>query len=155
MKLTTLDMEIALSEYFNPRANLIVPNVHWGIFIHECDLLILTKAGYAYEVEIKVSKQDLIADKKKKHGHKDNRIKYLYFALPKSLEGEIEHVPEHAGIIIVERASYIKSTVLRNPVKQGGYKFTDKERYEIARLGALRIWTLKKKIQRMTKERDR
>lgn len=154
-----IDVEIAVVNHFNPRANLIVPNVHWGMFIHECDLLMLSKAGYATEIEIKVSKSDLIADKKKKHGHKDERIKHLYFAIPKSLEAHTEHIPERSGIIIVSekewwgmeggirlKKTYLACDIIRSPQTQSKYKFSDRERYELARLGALRIWGLKKKL---------
>ena len=65
-KITTLVMEIALARFINPRVNLVVPNVSWGFFNHECDLISISKSGFATEYEIKVSKSDLKADKKKK-----------------------------------------------------------------------------------------
>jgi len=147
-KITTTEMEIALSLYFNRRTNLIVPNVSWGMFNHECDLIVLTPAGYAWEIEIKVDKYDLIKDKLKRHGHKDHRIKYLYFAIPQYLEKYIEHIPAHSGIVIVSESKwgyskYMCRTIRKPSAIQKPYKFTDKDRYKIARLGALRIWTLK------------
>ena len=154
-KITTPEMEIALSLYFNRRTNLIVPNISWGFFNHECDLIVLTPAGYAWEIEIKVSRQDLIADKKKRHNHNDHRIKYLYFAIPEYLEKDIEHIPERAGIIIVyntERYGH-RCRVIRPPTAIANpYKFTDKDRYKIARLGALRIWTLKTNLINKSKD---
>ena len=66
--ITTTEMEVALAHYLNMRVNLIVPNISWGMFIHECDLLVITPAGYMWEVEIKVSKQDLSRDSKKRIG---------------------------------------------------------------------------------------
>ncbi len=163
--MTTLEMEIALAAHFNHRQNLIVPNVHWGFFIHEIDLLVLTKAGYAYEIEIKISKADLVKDKGKEHQHRDSqgRIKYLYFAIPESLKAEIVHVPDRAGIITVKKymakwgryggngyETYEKEAfdcqVMRQPEALGKYRFSDSERYDIARLGALRIWSLKDKL---------
>ena len=150
-KITTPEMEIALSLYFGRRTNLIIPNVSWGMFNHECDLIVLTPAGYAWEVEIKISKADLIKDKLKRHGHRDHRIKYLYFAIPKYLEEYIEHIPERSGIVIVdEKRPYYEHhpcRVIRKPSAiSNPYKFTDRDRYKIARLGALRIWTLKNNI---------
>jgi hypothetical protein len=56
--LKTAEMEVELGRYFNYRQNIIVSNVSWGLGIHECDLLIITKSGYATEVEIKVSLSD-------------------------------------------------------------------------------------------------
>jgi len=99
----TIEMEIAVANHFNARQNLIVPNVSWGFCIHECDLLIVTKAGYLYEVEIKVSRGDLKNDMKKQHNHYDSRIKNLYFAIPKKLEKDIEFIPKEAGIMLVHK----------------------------------------------------
>ncbi len=154
-KITTPEMEIALSLYFNRRTNLIVPNISWGFFNHECDLTVLTPAGYAWEIEIKISRQDLIADKKKRHNHKDHRIKYLYFAIPDYLEKDIEHIPERAGIMLVYHTEFygLRCRQLRPPKAiPNPYKFTDKDRYRIARLGALRIWTLKTNIINLIKD---
>ena len=77
MKITTPEMECRLADYFGYRKNLIVPNVYWGLDMHECDLLVLSQAGYATEIEIKISIADLRADAKKVHGHRSGgRIKY-------------------------------------------------------------------------------
>ena len=155
-KLTTPEMECALANYFNYRRNLIVPCVSWGMDFHECDLLILSQAGYATEVEIKISLADLKADAKKRHGHRSNRIKRLYFALPLALCDKhpitiTALVPERAGILCVREANtddwrqpkVIKS---REAVKQKTSRFTERERYKVARLGAIRIWNLKRKL---------
>lgn len=149
-QITTAEMEIALATYFDYRRNLIVPNISWGLFLHECDLLILTKSGYAYEVEIKVSKADLIKDKEKEHGHKSNRIKFLYFAIPDYLLPHREHIPKRAGIISIITHGHSKGVcqIVRPPVVNSMYRFTDEERYQVARLGAIRIWGLKIKIQK-------
>ena len=142
-KLKTIDMETALARHFNPLINLIVPNISWGMFNHECDLLVVTKAGYAWEIEIKISLSDLKKDKLKRHNHQDhfNRIKYLYFALPYYLEKHIEHVPKRAGIIIVGKDLFCRK--IKKPVKNSDYKFTAEDRYKVARLGAIRVWSLK------------
>lgn len=154
-KITTLDMEIALTSHFNPYTrNLVVPNVYWGLFEHECDLLVLTEAGYAYEIEIKISKADLLKDRKKKHGHRNNKIKYLYFAIPEYLLEFKEHIPERAGIIVVNPFADVVSqinNIIRKPKVNSKYKFTPEERYQLARLGAIRIWTLKRNIRDLKK----
>jgi hypothetical protein len=59
--------------------------------MHECDFLLLTKNRYLWEIEIKVSKADLIADKKKIHGHINSNVKRLYFALPHYMEDYIQY----------------------------------------------------------------
>ena len=146
-------MEIAVAHHFGVRANLIVPNISWGMFNHECDLFVLTGAGYGYEVEIKVSKHDLIKDEEKPHGHYSPKIKYLFFAVPDYLEKHIEHIPERAGIIIVTKRDdgHIYCERIRKPKKNYNYSFDISERYQIARLGAMRIFGLKQKIVKLKK----
>jgi len=152
-KITTPEMECALASWFNFRLNLIVPNVYWGFSynMHECDLLIVSRAGYCTEVEIKITRADLKADAKKAHGHKNVSIKYLYFAIPTYLDHCLEFVPERAGIILVK--PYVpgdwspRCKRVREPqCQKGARKMTDKQRYKVARLGALRIWGLKRRL---------
>jgi hypothetical protein len=149
-KLTSADIEYEVARWFGWRQNLIVPNVSWGLGLHECDLLVCSKAGYCTEVEIKISKADLVKDKEKSHGHKSKKIKYLYFAMPEELDRPdvLEHVPGHAGILVVRETSYsyhVKK--LRDPLKNIDCRaLTEREQYEMARLGALRIWDLKHTI---------
>lgn len=156
-KITTPEMECALANWFDYRVNLIVPNVYWGFGydMHECDLLIVSKAGYVTEVEIKISRADLKADAKKSHGHENQRIKYLYFAVPTALEeAALEFAPERAGIIVVrndfpgaDRVGPRCRRVREPSAIKHVSKMTDRERYKVARLGALRIWKLKRKLQ--------
>lgn len=158
----TIDMEIALANYFGIRQNLIVPNVSWGMETHECDLFILTPAGYGSEIEIKVSKADLLKDKEKRHGHHSPKIKFLYFAIPDYLTRYVDDIPSRAGVIVVSQNrhgrigdtyEYCDCTKIRRPVVNSSYKYTDSERLQLARLGALRIWGLKKKLSKTCKER--
>lgn len=144
-RITTLEMEIVVANHFNPRVNLIVPNIHWGFGIHECDLLVITPAGYASEIEIKVSKQDLKADSLKAHNHSDHRVKSLFFAIPWYLENCVDLIPEKAGIIVVDSNHWPKR--IRSAKKNGKYVFSQDEKFQIARLGALRIWDLKRTVR--------
>ncbi|MCH7993510.1 MAG: MmcB family DNA repair protein [Planctomycetes bacterium] len=154
-KLTTAEMEVALAHFLDYRTNLIVPNVWWGMSnMHECDLLVVSKAGYLTEVEIKISRADLRQDKKKRHGHHCSRIKRLFFALPTYLENCKDLVPDRAGIILVRPrdADYGPDWVPRcrqlRPAESRPHtpKISDEDRYKIARLGAIRIWDLKQKL---------
>ena len=155
--LTTAEMEVALATWFNYRLNLIVPGVHWGLNMHECDLLVVSKAGYCTEVEIKISRSDLRADQKKRHGHRCARIKYLYFAVPEKLEAAaLEFAPSRAGIITVRPSMHYgdprndhspRCKRIREPeVTYKPQPMPDSERYKVARLGALRIWGLKRRV---------
>jgi hypothetical protein len=160
-KLTTMDMEVAVADFFNTRVNIVVPNISWGMGIHECDLLVISKRNYASEVEIKVSKQDLIKDLSKKHGHESDKIKYLYFAIPDYLEQYQDIIPVRAGIIVVNntvRGGNVFSgccTLSRSPQINSNYKFSDAEKFNAARLGTMRIWTLKRKILRIYEKNNK
>ena len=162
-KLTTLEMEIALANYFDLRRNIIVPNISWGFHIHECDLLIIRPSGYLVEVEIKISLADLKKDQKKYHGHRDRRIKALYFAIPEYLQSHVSLIPQRAGVLVLKEKSYfdcpdiikqelkeykyLKFEPLRKPlINTNADKIDERTQLKIARLGTLRIWSLKRKL---------
>jgi hypothetical protein len=152
-KITTTEMECLVARFLNYRVNLVVPNVSWGMGLHECDLLVCTKAGYLWEVEIKVTKADLKRDAAKWHGHRNDRIKHLLFAIPAYLEDCAELVPAHAGIITVApKGERVWGRVrrLREPAtNKAAQPISAAERYTLARLGAMRIWSLKDRAQKV------
>ena len=104
------------------RYNFLSPNSvkyfteNLNVYDWESDVLKITKSGYAYEFEIKISRGDFKNDfkhKKKKHlllESKDNGAKmpnYFYYVVPEGLITE-EEVPEYAGLI------YVHATVIGN-----------------------------------------
>jgi len=142
--ITTAEIEIAIANHFGIRTNLIVPNISWGFGIHECDLLIVSRSGYCTEVEIKISAADLKKDMLKQHDHSSAKIKYLYFAIPSYLAQYIEYIPKKAGIFII--TSKRRVFCIAKPVQSNSCRaITLQEQYEVARLGALRIWGLKRR----------
>lgn len=150
------DIEIAVAQHFGPRVNLPVPNASWGAGVHECDLLILSKSNYLTEVEIKTSLNDLKKDLTKRHGHNSPKIKQLYFAMPLDLyykQGVVELIPRRAGILTVNVSSYEEKLGVRvqreAETNASAPPLSVEERYKIARLGALRIWGLKKRLQKV------
>ena len=160
--MTTLDMEIAVMKHFGIVQSLIVPNVSWGISgLHECDILSLSKAGYATEIEIKISKADLRADKKKSHGHRHGHIARLYFAVPSFLKQiALEEIPERAGLLVAVMDKQTSENIIRlqeeKPCKRnsGAHQWTDLERSKLGRLGAIRILGLKEIISTYIKNRS-
>ena len=153
----TNEMEVAISKLFGIRKHIIVPNVSWGLIgMHECDLFLIKSSGVAVEVEIKISRSDFLADFKKGHNHidKHNRITEFYYAFPKNIYEKCkEEIPEHAGIIICERyvnykkIDMISAQIKRSPKRiKGARKLTIEEQLKVARLGVMRIMTLKSKI---------
>jgi hypothetical protein len=146
-KITTPEIEVRVARYFGYRECIIVPNISWGISLHECDLLIVRKSGYGIEVEIKISKSDLKADAKKRHHHYDrlDRLSELYFAIPDYMKDCIDLIPERAGILILNRNDFgLQIRTLRKAIiNKNRRKFTDIEMLKIAHLGTMRIWNLK------------
>jgi hypothetical protein len=135
---------------------VIVPNVSWGLFSYELDLVVLNNNSfYAYEVEIKVSRGDIKRDLLKRHGHDSykngNAIKDLYFAIPEKLKNCVELIPERAGVLVVDTEG--KVTKLRNPVSnKAAHKWSLEQAFKLARLGTLRIPGLKLKLFRAQEE---
>lgn len=155
--MTTLEVEIAIMDHIGVRQNVIVNGVSWGLelghkLLHECDLLSLTRSNYASEIEIKVSKADLIKDKEKKHGHSHPYIKYLWFAVPENLKDiALQEIPEKAGLYVLRKWDDGKITVhieRQAVARKNAVKWTDGERNDLTRLGAMRIITLKKQLLR-------
>ncbi len=148
----TLELETALAQYFNPRQHVVVPNVWWGLGLnHECDLFVVTAAGYAYEVEIKVSKSDLLADLKKRHGHVSEKIRRLYYCVPVDLLDCCAMIaPERSGILYYERDKYGRSCIRKHREARNNSmarRLTDKEVRKVMHLGCMRIWTLKRQLK--------
>lgn len=157
---TTAEMEVAIAKYFGVRTHIVVPNLSWGFFSHECDLFLIRKSGFGFEVEIKRSRSDMMADFKKKHGHKDrkNRIVQLYYAFPEELLPKVkELVPEECGIIgvgVSEWNNKAQAYMVREAKrKKGAKRLTENEKLQIARLGTLRIWTLKEKLNQLKRKK--
>jgi hypothetical protein len=162
-KITCLEIELALKRMFDPRRQLVVPNVSWGAGLHECDLLVISKAGYATEVEIKTNMQDLKRDSKKSHLHLHPKLRALYYALTADMidrHSALDHIPETAGVIKMYRASdgneaaagRVCAFTIREAVETDANKWSPQEVAEIYRLGALRIWTLKEKVLKLRNE---
>lgn len=152
-KWTAQQIEIAVVRHFDMRRNLCIPNVSWGFFHnHEADLLIVTNNDWCSEVEIKVSAQDIKKDMGKKHGHKEAQLKYLWFAVPEELSGHAD-IPDHAGILSCskfwdykKRRRYFVKRIRLPKADKEARKITEKERADLMRLGCLRIWMLKEKL---------
>ena len=161
MKLRTIDIEIALIKDCNFRQNIVVPNVSYGIVryfnkknhreydeLHECDILKVTPAGYATEYEIKISKGDFKADFKKKHSHDSKFIKRLYYIVPYELhEFAKNNLPKNAGLGYV-RNNKVYYTI-NAPIRKDFFKWTQEEQFKLARLGVMRIITLKKRLAKI------
>lgn len=151
--MTCLDIEIAVADYFNPRQNLIVPNVFWGLgFKHELDVAVMTPSRYLTEIEIKTTASDLRRDSKKIHGHASQRIRRHFFAVPESLqELARELAPPEWGIL--SYSGYVLNQI-KTAKSVAARPLDDDEVRKLYELAAMRIWTLKHTLATRIK-RDR
>ena len=149
---TALEIEYAVATYFNYRVNVIVPNVYPMSFgIHpggfEMDIAILSARGYLQEVEIKVSKTDLIkdADKDKWRYYPFINVKKLWFAIPEKMISCMDLVPDIAGILCVYKTGKVRA--IRQPKANNiAMPLTPIQQFKFARLGAIRVWPMKHNI---------
>ena len=165
-KTKCLDIELAIMRKFDFRRNLIVPNVTnmVGIVPFETDMLVITHNGYAHGFEIKVSKSDLKADFKKPQHCKFDQVhngktglqkyygkfKYFSYAVPEELkEYALEVIPDFCGLWVFRKTEFQRLGIFyeaRSPKKLFDKKWSDKEMYSVARLGAMRIYNLKRSM---------
>ena len=147
-KMTAIEVESAVADFFNFRTNLIVPNVSWGLFDdhHEADLVVLHPSGFADEVEIKVTAADIKADlAKRSRAHKEagcREIRRLFFAVPYWL-ADNPNIPAFAGIISIG-GPHGTQIVRAAKINRKASKLDDQKRAKLAHLGCMRIWTLKR-----------
>ena len=150
-------MEVALMKYFKFNQKLIVPNVTpmSGLVGFETDLLVLSKSRYATGIEIKVCKYDFQAefkkrqytDTKRKEGFYYNMFKNFYFAFPKDLVEEcIDDVPDRFGVLSVEKLFRVRE--IRKPKLMYNKKWSEKDYFNLMRIGCMRIYNLKKNLIR-------
>lgn len=142
---------------FSQRRNyLVIPNVSYGFLFYEADMLLVSKARYCTEIEVKISLQDWKKDfdkRKHKPGLRDKRIKYQYYACPMKLAKRFEELdlPEGWGVIGVE-GKQIK--VLKEATARDAKKVSDKELLILARLVCFRIWKEEPKKELTTLSTD-
>lgn len=132
--------------FFSPSSiRYVIENLM--VYEWESDSILVTKAGYAYEFEIKISRNDFRNDfKHKKNKHLflegkagdlgavlDDRYRpnYFYYAVPEGLISEDE-VPEYAGLIYVKNIiswPYFQITIAKRAPS------LHKEKFDVGTLG--------------------
>ncbi len=152
-----MEMELAIANYYGWRSHLIVPNVYYGLdFDYELDVLVVRRSGYCIEVEIKQNIHDLRADFKKSKwrnkilGMPGDKIKEFYYCLPSDLiKSCIDMIPERAGLMeFTSHKTYGHGLkIIKNAaINKHARPVTDRERKELGRLAAIRIWDLRKTV---------
>lgn len=132
---------------FRMRVNTVcATNISWGLFSWgEADYVVVTKARFLVEIEIKVSPTDFKRDilkKKWKSGDREKMVRRFYYAVPLEMVDKIrEFLPEDAGLITVEQTKsygYRVKVVKESEVNRNAREMTDKEIYNLARLQCFR-----------------
>lgn len=171
-KLTVQQIQRLIVEHEGgPRKNTFVPNVSWGFFrTHEADLVMLSKAGYLTEYEIKRSWSDFLADFKKTTNHFEGKVMQLYYVVPECIADKCwEFIKNHewkdpynprmcldyppVGLIWyseegrVHTKQYAPLLARFTESDNNDYKLFLEEQLAIMRLGVMRLWTRKEPQQ--------
>lgn len=114
-------------------------------------MLALSQSGYLYEIEIKISIADLKRDRSKRkwtpafQAYAGSMLRGMWFAMPKTVwdhKDAADAVPEKAGVIVVsddKRAAIVRQC----KPDASAHKLSERERFQLARLGTMRYWTRK------------
>lgn len=146
--LTELDVhtiEHKLQEYFGGIRSkcIIVPNVSFGFFKYESDLLVVTPTGKLIELEIKRSWSDFIADFDKKVYHDDPRVNYFYYCVPALMEKQtLEELDRRelsqTGVLIYDRSSVVRARTAKQRSKSS---LDSQDLFKLCRLANMRFWS--------------
>lgn len=174
-KVTTLDIELAIMKKFKYKQNVIVTNLapKSNMVKFETDVLVLTKLNYAYGFEVKVDLGDLkkdfsklhhtnIKENKKFKGGKNSmeyyfdKFKYFYYVVPEKLkDNALELIPEFCGLYVYGKTSKYSKTkeliLCRKAKLLYKNKWTDKDRCNLMRLGTIKLYNLKSRVNNLLK----
>ena len=139
---------LANKSKWKPRQWLMIPNLSWSFLEWEADLICVSKSGYITEIEIKISKADLLKDQEKyKFQNRQLKsweyIKEFYYCVPEKLLPDIpESYKQFAGIIVVPSDGRCRCRIIHlAPVNKKAKKITDVERMNLMRILGLRFWS--------------
>lgn len=122
--MTAKDISLPIQKYYHRLGNTLQICGYSGMNFFMPDILIITRAGLAIDVEVKISRSDFKADFKKwKHWNFANladvgNTNYFFFACQKGLI-KLEEIPEYAGLIYVdgEQVEIIKKAPRLSKIK--------------------------------------
>lgn len=102
----------------------------------ESDIIAVTKSGYLVEYEVKISRPDFLADRKKTKWkfykfHYDKAPKFFYYILPKGT-AEVSEVPDFAGLIeFTESLTGLAFFTVKKPSQLNKLKATEEQKYSL------------------------
>lgn len=143
---------LGLSDDHRKRFEVLVPNYYLTSF-YEMDLVGLRPSGFIDEFEIKLSRPDFAADRKKTLDFQNNgqryklealergdlEVNHFWYVTPPGLIDVSKELPSFAGLI--EIGTDVR--VIKFPVRLHSQKASFEARYKIAQKANNRFWTLK------------
>ena len=161
---------LARSRMFSPML-CVLPRCNWAG--DEADLLVLTRTCKLVDVEIKISRPDFRADKKKSKWYTHQRGWFVdgvwqqrppikrewprriwkhFYAIPAEVwrDDLLEHAQPNSGILLISEPEYGDQgvRVLRQAVYNSEAKpLLPEEVMQIARLATLRLWDAYKRLE--------
>lgn len=148
---------IALARWFNWFNNRVM--TEWDIGGGRADLIVISRAGYVTEVEIKVSRYDWEQDRTKRkwltepdlaqrvvYGSRDD-ISRFFYAVPETIVGFVpEWIPEGVGVLMIRRRKSGGDSVVQvRPAarRKGAKKLNEQEWERIQTNCYMRYWRIK------------
>jgi hypothetical protein len=161
----------ALAHYFDWQRNFLMPEYEIG---GRADLVVITRARYVTEVEIKISLADWRADRDKIKWRLDKvnspvdkgylsarraHISRFFYAIPETLEHKIPaDLPVGVGIIVVRdqqnRYGHDRIDVLREAVRRKSTPISEQEFNRIMLTCYHRYWHVLRNLQRSIRYRE-
>lgn len=155
-----IEVALARTREFDFTKNLVVFNVFGESSIlwldHECDVLVLSKAGYLTEIEIKRSWSDFLVDFKKRCFHNCCGVIKSFFYCVSELFADkvIEYLEENkvdcSGVIVYNEEGRFKFgiyyTEQASDERWSAKKLFMEQQLYLARLGCMRAISLREKM---------
>ena len=147
-KLSVNDIEQLLLNYFGGvrSKNMFVPNISWGMFKYEMDFVVVTPQRYLYEIEIKRSWSDFMADFKKNHIHDDKHVRKFYYCVPQAMADKVCEFcsDRNIGVLFYTENKYMGAR--RGAcINTNSINLNDDELFKLSRLATIRFWTHRNK----------
>lgn len=134
---------------------IIVPNVSWSYLPWEADMVGITKAGYLYEYEIKISLSDFKNDfykrkyKSLKYDQRWNNRIPNYFSYVAPLNAIPLCIPDYAGLYeVLQNGTRIYFSMIRKPKILHRNKLSPEDRLKILRTIMFKYWAISKKLSK-------
>jgi hypothetical protein len=147
--------EAVVTDLFPIPRHVCVQNVSWSLLSYEADLLCMTDSRYLIEVEIKISLSDLKRDAGKAKWRSrcfNEKVSRFYYAMPRSLWEKVsaQEAVGMSGVIVCwhDSKGRLCAKVEREAKRSQARSLSNKEAFDLARVGSFRAWSPQQKHRR-------